>query len=305
MSQRPQDRTLAIERPPLDSGRFRKQHASLVVIQGTEIGRNFRIRRDAMIIGRGLAAEVRVADDLASREHARIECRWNSGTRAATCRIVDLGSTNHTFVNTERVEQAELREGDKIQIGDTVLKFVLLDDIEARFHEEIRNRITFDQLTGLLTKESLYLALDRELMRCRRYDLRLAVLMMDLDHFKIVNDTHGHLVGSQVLAGIGRLIRDSIRSIDVAARYGGEEFVAYLPETADAGAAHAAERIRMAIEEHRFSLDEAVVRVTLSVGVALFPEHGRDIPSLVGCADRALYRAKESGRNRLSVGPAE
>ena len=214
---------------------------------------------------------------------------------------VTSGSTNHTFVNTGRAESAELREGDKIQIGDTVLKFVLLDDIEVRFHEEVRNRISYDQLTGLLTKESLYLALEMELKRCLRYELPLAVLMMDLDRFKSVNDAHGHLMGSHVLAEVGRLIRESIRSADVSARYGGEEFLAYLSETALPGAMLAAERVRRAIEEHRFRLDGSTLAITISIGIAACPAHGRDITSLVRRADRALYRAKESGRNRSCI----
>jgi two-component system cell cycle response regulator len=301
MSQKPHDRTMAIERAALDTGRLRKQHAALVVLQGAEIGRNFRLRRGPMLIGRGFGVEIRVADDLVSREHARLDCLWDPATQTATYTVVDLGSTNHTFINTGRVETAELREGDKIQVGDTVLKFVLLDDIEAKFHEEIRNRISYDQLTGLLTKESLYLALELELARCSRYSLPLAVLMMDLDRFKSVNDLHGHLMGSHVLAEVGALIRRSIRTADVAARYGGEEFVAYLSETNLVGAAQAAERIRTEIETHPFTLDGTTIPVTISIGIAGAPEHGRDIRALVGRADRALYRAKKSGRNRVCI----
>lgn len=303
MPEKPHDSTMAIERSALDTGRFHKNHATLVVVQGTEIGRNYRLRRGPMIIGRGFGAEVRLPDDLVSREHARIDFAWDPGKQAATYHLVDLGSTNHTFVNTARVESVELREGDKIQIGDTVLKFVLLDDIEAKFHEEIRNRISFDQLTGLLTKESLYLALEMELKRCLRYELPLTVLMMDLDRFKSVNDTRGHLMGSHVLAEVGRLIRETIRTADVAARYGGEEFVAYLSETPTLGAGQAAERIRKAIEAHPFTLDGVTIPVTISIGISSCPEHGRDIQALVGRADRALYRAKESGRNRVCIEP--
>jgi diguanylate cyclase (GGDEF)-like protein len=301
MSGKPHDRTVAIDRSAVDTGRFRKRHASLVVLQGAEIGRNYRLRRGPMMIGRGFGADIRVADDLVSREHARLDCAWDPAAKTTTYTVVDLGSTNHTFVNTCRVQTVELREGDKIQIGDTVLKFVLLDDIEAKFHEEIRNRISYDQLTGLLTKESLYLALDMELKRCLRYALPLSVLMMDLDRFKSVNDTHGHLMGSHVLAEVGRLLRESIRTADVAARYGGEEFVAYLSETSLIGAVQAAERIRKVIEAHPFSLGATTIPVTISIGIAASPEHGRDITALVGRADRALYRAKQTGRNRVCI----
>ncbi len=299
MPRKASDRTLAIPREILDSGRFRKTNASLVVLQGAEIGRDFRLRRMVTVLGRGLDAHVRILDDLASREHVRISVRWDREHRSASFYLTDLGSTNGTLVNNRRVESMELSEGDKIQIGGTVLKLVLLDEIEARYHEEVRHRITYDQLTGLLTRESLYLALETELKRCRKYDLPLAVLMMDLDHFKTVNDTHGHLMGSHVLSEVGRLIRESIRMDDVSARYGGEEFLAYLPERSGGEALRAAERIRRAIEQEPIRQDGVTVGITISIGIATFPEHGQDLKSLVGRADRELYRAKKSGRNRV------
>jgi two-component system cell cycle response regulator len=299
------DKTLAIERAKIDSGRLRKIQASLVVLQGAEIGRDFRLRRGSVVIGRGLHADVAILDDLVSREHARLEAIWDEAAGTISYHLYDLGSTNHTFVDSHAIDHAVLKDGDKIQVGETVLKFVLLDDIEAKFHEEVRNRINYDRLTGLLTKESLYLALEQELRRCQKYDLPLAVLMMDLDHFKAVNDGHGHLMGSHVLQEVGRLIHESTRAVDVTARYGGEEFVAYLPEATTQTAHQVAERIRTAIERHPFTLDGATIRVTISIGIAFHPEHGRDIRSLVSRADRALYRAKETGRNRVSVEPRE
>jgi diguanylate cyclase (GGDEF)-like protein len=198
-----------------------------------------------------------------------------------------------------------LRDGDKIQIGETILKFVLLDDIEVKFHSEVRNRITFDRLSGLLTKESLFLALEMELNRCTLYQLPLAVLMMDLDRFKLVNDAHGHLVGSRVIGEVGQVIRDTVRGADVAARYGGEEFLAYFPENGRSGAHQAAERLRQAVGSHLFVADGPGVRITMSIGVALFPEHGRTVEALVGRADGELYRAKDSGRDRVCLCPEE
>ncbi len=303
MAQKPADRTMAIPQRLLDSGRLRKDVASLVVLHGAEIGRNFRLRRETVLLGRDPQSTIRLHDGLASREHARIDCRRDPATGDRAYAIVDLGSTNHTYVNSRQVERADLHDGDKIQIGDTVFKFTLLDDVEASFHEKIRHRIRYDQLTGLLTKESLYLALGMELERCLLHALPLAILMMDLDRFKSVNDTRGHQMGSHVLAEVGRLIRQSIRVEDVSARYGGEEFVSYLTEAPAAGAMQAAERIRRAIEEHPFTLDDRTIRVTISIGIAVCPEHGRDLTALVARADRALYRAKETGRNRVCCEP--
>jgi len=294
-----EEQTLKHRKPKLDSKRLQKSYASLIVLQGAEIGRDFRLRKTDMIIGRSIEADIRLPDNEASREHARIHFEGNPRDQEANYFITDLGSTNQTFVNSKTVTQLELRDGDKIQIGETVLKFVILDDIEASFHAEVRDLITYDQLTGLLTKESLCLAFDRELQRCLRYNLPLAVLMMDLDFFKSVNDGHGHLMGSHVLAEVGHLILQSIRISDISARYGGEEFVSYLTETNVAGAQLAAERIRTAIEAHPFTLDDVTIRVTISIGIATAPQHGRDLKALIAASDRALYRAKQTGRNRV------
>ncbi len=276
-------------------------HAALVVLKGAEIGRDFRLRRSRMVIGRSTGADICLPDEGASRQHARIDYRGSGTPDDATFAITDLGSTNRTFVNSVEVASAELKNGDKIQIGDTIMKFVVLDSIEATFHAEVRDRISYDQLTGLLTKESLYLAFERELQRCLRYQMPMSVLMMDLDHFKSVNDGHGHLMGSHVLSEVGAIIQKATRRIDVSARYGGEEFVSYLSETDTLGAELVAERIRADVEAHEFVLDGVGIRVKISLGVATAPGHGTSIKELVGAADRALYRAKETGRNRVCV----
>ena len=278
-----------------------KSHASLIVLKGAEIGRDFRLRKNSMVIGRSTTADICLPDDGASREHARISYQSTDRNEGAAFTLTDLGSSNRTFVNSEQVDSVQLRDGDKIQIGDSILKFVVLDDIEAKFHAEVRDLISYDQLTGLLTKESLYLAFERELKRCLRYDLPLGVFMMDLDRFKSVNDGHGHLMGSHVLAEVGRLIRHGIRIADVSARYGGEEFLSYLAETDRAGVELAAERVRSEIEAFPFVLEEVSIHVTISIGIAVAPEHGKSIRALVAAADQALYRAKETGRNRVCI----
>jgi len=293
--------TIIIPRSMLDRQGFNRSHASLIVLKGAEIGRDFRLRKNSMVIGRSTTADICLPDDGASREHARINYQGTGRDDGAVFTLTDLGSTNHTFVNSEEVQSVRLRDGDKIQIGNSVLKFVVLDDIEARFHAEVRDLISYDQLTHLLTKESLYLALERELKRCLRYRLPLGVFMMDLDYFKAVNDGHGHLMGSHVLAEVGRIIRHGIRIEDVSARYGGEEFLSYLAETDIPGVELAAERIRSEIEAFPFVLDEVSIHITISIGIAVAPRNGESIKALVAAADQALYRAKETGRNRVCI----
>jgi diguanylate cyclase (GGDEF)-like protein len=300
------DQTLALPDTILDSPRLKRDHPGLVVIQGAELGREYRLRRTELILGRDEKAPIRLLDEKVSRRHARLELFWDPAHKLQKVMVRDLGSTNGTTVNGEPVDRAELREGDKIRLGDTVLKFVLHDDLDARFHREIRARIAYDQLTGLLTKESLCLAMEQEIRRCLKFKLPLAVIMMDLDLFKAVNDRFGHLMGSFVLSQVGILLREGFRTTDVSARYGGEEFLAYLSEATAAEARRAAERIRLAVEEHPFTrVDEngkaTTVRITLSGGIAELRRNGDTLESLIAAADAALYRAKDSGRNRICL----
>ncbi len=293
-------RTLVIRGSPFEDP-DKERHAALIVLRGSEIGRDFRLRKSAMIIGRGESVHIRLPDDRASRKHAEVDFHGTDPGGHPIYKLRDLKSTNRTFVEGSEIDSVHLRDGDKIQVGDTILKFVVLDAIEAKFHAEVRDRISYDQLTGLLTKESLYVAFEQELERCLKYEMPLSVLMMDLDRFKSVNDTHGHLMGSHVLAEVGGIIRHCIRNADVSARYGGEEFISYLAETDQAGAHMAAERIRKSIEEHTFVLDDVSIGVNISIGVSTAPQHGTTLKELVGKADAALYKAKETGRNRVCL----
>lgn len=289
------DATVVSRSPLLDSTSL--QVATLVVLQGPEIGRHYPLRRNKVVIGRGEEADVMIRHKEISRAHAKIEAlRLGDETLH---RLTDLGSTNHVFVNGHRCEAHPLADGDKIQLGEVVLKFELHDAIDSQFHEEIRNRIRYDELTGLLTYESFRAALEWELERYATSPKGCAVVMMDLDDFKKLNDSYGHLAGSFVLREIGGLIHGNLRHFDVASRYGGEEFVAYLPETEAEEALLAAERLRHVIAENVFLHREQAIRLTLSMGLSHFPEDGRELELLVQAADERLYRAKREGKNRV------
>ncbi len=159
---------------------------------------------------------------------------------------------------------------------------------------------TVDPLTGCDNRRSLMDKLNHELARARRYGLAISILMIDLDHFKLVNDTYGHLVGDRVLQQLGDLLRRQVRAVDVVARYGGEEFVVVLPETDKEGGAVFAERIRIAVAEYDFSDASEKLGATVSIGVAGTPDDGIASPEeLLKQADTALYRAKEQGRNKV------
>lgn len=271
--------------------------AALVVVSGPEIGRLYPLRRNQVVIGRGNDADVLLRTKEVSRRHCQIKClHFGDDT---VYQLVDLGSTNHVYVNGERIDTHILQDDDKIHLGDVVLKFEQLDPIDAKYHQEVRTRIQYDDLTGLLTYESFKVALEWELDRYANEVKGCAVVMMDLDDFKKCNDTYGHLSGSHVLRQIGRIIRENFRHFDVSARYGGEEFVAYLPETEASEALTASERVRAIIEKEVYPFQGQDIRITISMGISHFPDDGRELDALVHAADERLYRAKRAGKNRI------
>lgn len=182
--------------------------------------------------------------------------------------------------------------------GQVVGSAALLRDVteERRMEDELRRLSTTDPLTGLHNRRHLDDTLAGEFERAKRYVQPLAVLMADVDHFKRVNDEHGHDAGDRVLREVAATLKGALRHSDVACRYGGEEFVAILPNTSASGAMQVAERLRRDVESREIS----GLRVTISVGVAVHPDGGAATPAaLVECADAALYRAKHQGRNRV------
>ena len=284
----------------------RERRPALVFLRGELLAVPIPLERDEVILGRALEADVRVNDARASRLHARINTERDEVTGEVRYRVTDLGSTNGTLLNGRAISEAFLQDGDKLVIGEHLLRFDMLDEIDREFQQQIHRLLVHDELTGLLTSKSFFSELRREAARAELESLPFCVLMMDLDHFKEVNDTYGHLTGSQTLEDIGVLIKRALRAGDVAARFGGEEFAAFLLEADYAQGLVAAERVRSAIERHPFSASrrgtgdiQRTHQITISVGVASYPDDARDPIQLVELADSALYRAKRSGRNRV------
>lgn len=185
---------------------------------------------------------------------------------------------------------------------------LILQSKKIKLYETVRELSIIDGLTGVYVRRHFLERFDDELQRCHKYGLPLALLMLDIDHFKRYNDDFGHLVGDATLREVAGLLRHSLRNVDIVSRYGGEEFVVVIPEAKLENACEVAERIRSNIARHHFQLYEVQTRVTVSVGVCVFPEDVSNIPEeknneipfeIVRRADKALYRAKEEGRNRV------
>lgn len=276
------------------SERAAEQSAALVVIYGQDLGRKFDLTAQTSVIGRSSRSDIRVDQDSVSRSHARISLTGQQAT------IVDLGSTNGTLINDELVESVrELRNGDLIKVGRTIFKYIAGGNIEGQYHEEIYRLTTTDGLTQVYNKRYLLETLDREVSRCHRYGRDLSLVMMDIDHFKDINDTLGHLAGDGVLRQLAQLIKANTRREDVFGRYGGEEFALVLPEIDVAGATITAEKARKLVEKQRFTFENEPIPVTVSCGVAGLSGEVLQVEELIKRADQKLYQAKESGRNRV------
>ncbi len=247
----------------------------------------------ALSIGRGSDNTLVLESDSVSRRHARFENRDGSWW------VTDLGSTNGTYVNDEQVAEHHLQRGDHVKIGDTIFKYLAGSDVEAAYHEEIYRMTIVDGLTQAHNKRFLLEQMDKEMSRARRYSRPLVLIMLDLDHFKRINDTSGHLAGDYVLREVASLVRGRIRRDEIFARYGGEEFSVLLPETDLPGAVRLAEEIRQLIASHAFMFEGERMTVTVSMGVALMSEAAQDAEAFIEAADKKLYEAKHAGRNRV------
>ena len=261
------------------------------MIYGPELGRKHNLDNPSITLGRSNKCDIQIDQESVSRAHSKIV---NAG-RAV--RIRDLGSTNGTYVNDELVEERTLADGDLVKIGRTIFKFLSEGNIERAYHEEIYRLTTVDGLTQIFNKRHFSEALAREIARASRYHRELSMVMFDLDHFKQVNDTHGHLAGDAVLKTMALTIKSKIRTEDIFARYGGEEFAIILPEIDRHNAHQFSEKIRRIVEATEFRFEGTLIPVTISMGVATLDPEEPTPAALIKSADEHLYEAKAAGRN--------
>lgn len=278
-------------------------HSFLLVLSGPQFGELFDLHPGREhVIGRSADVDVNLRDDAVSRRHAAVTLV------GMDARIVDLGSSNGVFVEGQRVLEGVLRCGDRFQIGaHTTLKFVSARDVEAEAQRRLAESALYEPLTGLLGRRPFTARLSAEIASSRRHRRPLTLLMVDVDHFKQVNDTYGHAAGDAALQVVAQALRQTTRAEDVLARYGGEEFVILARDTAPGAGRLLAERVRAGVEHARCCYEGHEIRVTVSVGLSSVgggavaaerPEH-----ALLEAADAALLRAKSEGRNRVRMAP--
>jgi diguanylate cyclase (GGDEF)-like protein len=279
-----------------------RSHALLFSLTGQQQGAVFPLHGTSVDLGRGPDANINLDDDAVSGSHARI-VRRSDGMY-----LVDAVSRNGTFVNEHRItEPRRLSDGDHLRLGNTVLKFSMVNELEERALNNLFELTVRDPLTRAYNRRYLMQHLRSELAFSARQGLSLALLLVDIDHFKQVNDAHGHAVGDVVLQLVASTIQRLLRPYDALCRYGGEEFVVVARDTSLRNAEILAQRMRRQIEALRFDAGGSIGAVTVSIGVtATQPQSGaKDADALLIAVDDALYEAKEAGRNRVRSSPPQ
>jgi diguanylate cyclase (GGDEF)-like protein len=261
---------------------------------GPGMGRRHSLGTGPLIIGRSEDCGICIKDNSVSRRHVQIELRGDDHY------ALDLESMNGTFVNNVSTVERKLEDGDYLRVGNCIYRFLSGGNVEADYHEEIYRLTIIDALTGIHNKRYFLEFLQRELARAQRRNLGLALLLIDVDRFKSINDELGHLGGDLTLCELAQCARQQIRQDELLARYGGEEFVIVLPDINLESARAAAERMRQLVEAHPFHYAGKSYQVTISLGVA-FTMGTEAITSveLIQRADEKLYEAKRDGRNRV------
>jgi len=251
-------------------------------------------------LGRDPNCAVPLHDFGVSRQHASI-----TPLSDGSYLLRDLGSTNGTLVNGTPVTMPKvLTGGEKIFIGDTVLRFAIADEVEIDFHNEVASLVGTDPLTGLPSKRRFDQAFEFALKAASKGNTPLALMMMDMDGVKQINDTHGHLFGAHVISQTGRIISQTLGSQGRACRFGGDEFSAFLPGYDLESAATMAETIRVAVETAGLEKDGIALQPTISIGIACYPTVNDGAIGLIMSADKALYLAKARGKNQVAWNPA-
>ncbi len=276
-------------------GNLHRLRPYLVVLTGSDMGKLCSIQGE-ITVGRSPGANLYLSGGGISRLHCRI---WSEGDRFL---LEDLDSRNGTYIDGQRIQQHDLQDGDKILLGvTTVLKFVLCDPVEEAFTVQMSDWAFRDSLTGAYSKRYLLDRIGKEVFHARHTQEPLSLLVLDLDHFKQINDRHGHLAGDFVLIRFAEQVTERLQEDHLFIRYGGEEFVIMAPGIDRLQGVELADQVRSATEAMTLLFDDQPIAVTVSVGLATLPDDViQDPMDLIALADQALYQAKSRGRNCIA-----
>ena len=274
----------------------REMHAYLVVLSGRSVGKMYKLPMGEHHLGRSVDATIRLDDEGISRLHAKM-VRADDGT----VEVVDLASTNGTYVNGAKIRTFTLSDGDRIQVGSvTILKFSYQDSLEEQFQQQLYESATRDPLTQSFNKRYFTEQFEKDIAHVQRHQLPLALVTLDVDHFKAVNDGHGHPAGDHVLQRLAATIMGSLRTEDAFCRVGGEEFAIIMRACTVGEAEQLAERLRVLVSGTQFVYGGATLPITISLGVCSYDSSRHKTGAdMISEADQCLYLAKRTGRNKF------
>jgi len=266
----------------------------LVVLAGDQVGRVIRLQiGESYTFGRKRTCDIFLDDSNISREHAVLQV-----SPEGHAMLIDHGSTNGSRVNGKRVKRKAVQDGDRISLGNVVLKFSIKDDVEFMVQHQMFEKATKDALTGIYNRAYFLDILTREFRAHKRSGNPLSILIFDIDNFKVINDTYGHLSGDMVLKVFANEILGELRQEDLFARFGGEEFIALFTNTSRDSAVQIAEKLRTLTHQIEFETHETVFTTSVTIGVACYEKGNFEhFEALIHCADECLYLGKASGKN--------
>ncbi len=271
---------------------------NLTIIDGLEssFGKIYSFFKNKIKLGREESNDLALNDIKISKFHCEINIKPEKNN--LYIEIEDLNSTNGTYLNGKLIGKTFLTSGDKIEIGDITFRFTVNDDVEDKYHSKLFSFATIDALTGLYNKRFIKSELENQIKIAKRNKRQLSLMIIDIDDFKKLNDTYGHIAGDEFLKKTAFHLNRSLREQDSAGRFGGEEFLILVPETDIDGAVILAERIREEIFNTELIFKKKKIKTTISIGVS---EYNGELPDeLIHNADKELYKAKASGKNRIS-----
>lgn len=278
----------------------------LICLAGSQRGQRHKLDKRETFLGRSREVEFKVEDMRASRRHLCIYYEnIEEPEETPVCFVEDLESRNGTELNGKKITgRVRLTENDRIGIGDAIFGFYLRDEMELRQQESLYRRATRDPLTGLFNRHQLNARLYQDIQDAHRYGTPLCFMVIDIDHFKSINDTWGHAIGDMVLRHVARVLEQDSRDKDFVARWGGEEFAIAMAGTPAADGLAQAELVRSQLQKFPLCAEGARVSITVSIGVSLL-RNDDNADTLFQRADKCLYEAKQGGRNRVVFGDYE
>lgn len=272
---------------------------SVTIISGPRTGLSFNINPNENItLGRSPDANIQVVDTGISRHHINIHFDGHSVF------IEDLQSANGTYINgTKLARKFEIQNGDQIAVGvSTVLRFSLNNQLDSEYKDYIEEQLSKDSVTKAYNRRSFAHFLNSTFIAAKRDFSSVCLLMVDVDNFKTINDTHGHQVGDKILKYIAEKLIQTASPVDIVCRYGGDEFAVVCPNIDSLSGLQLAEKIRSNVENMRFTIGGNQIKTTLSIGISNYPDNDiQCVSQFIAYADKAMYKAKRKGRNQIGL----